>query len=233
MGIAYNTSVVRDGLVLHLDAANPKSYPGSGTTWFDLSGNGRNGTLVSGVGYSSDNKGSLVFDGINDYVNIPAITLLRSGSGIEFWIYIQDFNTSTDISAVTVMSDTSTTTTNRLISFWNGGFGFETSTNSDPVEFAGQTSPPISVPAITSGIWFQFSLVFSSNISYSYLNGTLVDSRAVANGVTYSSIGRVSTNINYPSWFKGKLGSVKIYNRALLENEIKQNFEAMRGRYGI
>ena len=48
MGIAYNTSIVRDGLVLHLDAANKKSYPGSGTVWSDLSGNDRNGTLLNG-----------------------------------------------------------------------------------------------------------------------------------------------------------------------------------------
>ena len=61
--------IVTDGLVLCLDAANPKSYPGSGTTWTDLSGNGNNGTLVNGVGYNSDNGGSLSFDGVNDYVS--------------------------------------------------------------------------------------------------------------------------------------------------------------------
>jgi hypothetical protein len=51
MGIFYNTSIARDGLVLHLDAANKKSYPGTGTTWKDLNGNGNNGTLINGVGY--------------------------------------------------------------------------------------------------------------------------------------------------------------------------------------
>ena len=63
MGTSYNPHIVSDGLVLCLDAANPRSYPGSGTSWYDLSGNGNNGTLVNGVGYSSDNAGSLVFDG--------------------------------------------------------------------------------------------------------------------------------------------------------------------------
>jgi hypothetical protein len=58
--------IVTNGLVLLLDAGNPASYPGSGTTWFDLSGNGNNGTLVNGVGYNSDNGGSLVFDGVDD-----------------------------------------------------------------------------------------------------------------------------------------------------------------------
>jgi hypothetical protein len=63
MSLGHGASIVRDGLVLYLDATNPKSYPGSGTTWKDLSGNGNNGTLVNGVGYTDANKGSLVFDG--------------------------------------------------------------------------------------------------------------------------------------------------------------------------
>jgi hypothetical protein len=66
----YSGSVVTDGLVLNLDAGLPASYPGSGTTWFDLSGSGNDGTLTNGPTYSSSNGGSLVFDGSNDYVNL-------------------------------------------------------------------------------------------------------------------------------------------------------------------
>ena len=62
-------TIIPDGLILHLDAANTKSYPGSGTVWKDLSGNGRDGTLIDGVGYSTDNGGTLVFDGTDDYVD--------------------------------------------------------------------------------------------------------------------------------------------------------------------
>ena len=68
MGIAYNPRTITDGLVLCLDAGNSKSYPGSGTTWTDLSGNGNNGSLLNGTGYSSDNLGVLVLDGVNDYI---------------------------------------------------------------------------------------------------------------------------------------------------------------------
>ena len=60
--------IVRSGLVLHLDAARPASYPGSGTTWTDLSGQGNNGTLTNGPTYSSANGGSIVLDGTNDDV---------------------------------------------------------------------------------------------------------------------------------------------------------------------
>ena len=66
-----NNLYVKDGLVLDLDAGNPLSYPGTGTTWTDLSGNNNNGTLINGVGYNSDNGGSLVFDGVDDHGTIP------------------------------------------------------------------------------------------------------------------------------------------------------------------
>ena len=65
MALAHSPKIVTDGLVLCLDAGNPKSYPGSGTTWTDLSGQGNNGTLVNGVGYVGTNGGSLSFDGVS------------------------------------------------------------------------------------------------------------------------------------------------------------------------
>ena len=71
MGIAYNPRIVTDGLVLALDAGNSKSYPGSGTTWTDLSGNGNNGTLVNGASYNSSNGGVIALDGVNDYIDVP------------------------------------------------------------------------------------------------------------------------------------------------------------------
>jgi hypothetical protein len=86
MGIAYNPRTITDGLVLCLDAANPKSYPGSGTTWTDLSGNGNNGTLVNGVGYSGDNLGG------NISFRVPGgstANFTATGfSGINQWGYV-------------------------------------------------------------------------------------------------------------------------------------------------
>ena len=66
MGISYNNSIVTSGLVLCLDAANPRSYPGSGTSWLDISGNDKYGTLNNGPTFSSDNAGVINFDGTND-----------------------------------------------------------------------------------------------------------------------------------------------------------------------
>lgn len=80
MGTKYNPSVVRDGLVYYIDAANSRSYSGSGITANSLVG-GINGTLTNGVGFSSANNGSFSFDGTNDYINFGNSSTLQQSSG--------------------------------------------------------------------------------------------------------------------------------------------------------
>ena len=74
MGFARGPNIVTDGLVLALDAASPKSYPGSGTTLFDLSGNGNEGTLTSGPTFSSQNNGAIQVDGSENISGPTAFT---------------------------------------------------------------------------------------------------------------------------------------------------------------
>jgi len=85
MAVGYNPRIVTDGLVLALDAGNTKSYPGSGTTWTDLSGNGNTGTLTNGPTFDSANGGSIVFDGTNDYVQVTGSITVTSATFIT-WI---------------------------------------------------------------------------------------------------------------------------------------------------
>ena len=94
MGVAYNSRIVTDGLALCLDAANSKSYPGSGSTWTDLSGNGNNATLTNGPTYSSANGGSIVFDGVNDYVAPTGLTnaLWQGNWTVSFWVNFDIIN---------------------------------------------------------------------------------------------------------------------------------------------
>jgi hypothetical protein len=80
-------SIVTDGLVLSLDAGNANSYPGTGTNWADLSGNGLNGTLVNGPTYNSANLGSIVFDGTNDHVTVANNSLLNPTTTISVAAY--------------------------------------------------------------------------------------------------------------------------------------------------
>jgi hypothetical protein len=95
MGLSHSPSIATNGLVLCLDAANRKSYPGSGTTWTDLSGNGNNGTLTNGPTYSSANGGSLSFDGTNDVVNSTTSIIDRAdGQEITVSCWIKPSRTS-------------------------------------------------------------------------------------------------------------------------------------------
>tara|TARA_R110000772_G_scaffold247722_1_gene361657 strand:- start:280 stop:972 length:693 start_codon:yes stop_codon:yes gene_type:complete len=80
MALSHSPKIVTDGLVLCLDAGDRKSYSGSGTTWTDRSGNGNDGTLTNGPTFDSDNGGSIVFDGINDYVKIDNIIIANPTS---------------------------------------------------------------------------------------------------------------------------------------------------------
>ena len=94
MSTRYNPSIVRDNLVLYLDAANTKSYPGSGTTWTDISRKGTDGTLTNGATFNSDNMGRIVFDGTNDYVDITSLPVISSTSAMtmEAWVNVDNLD---------------------------------------------------------------------------------------------------------------------------------------------
>ena len=98
MATKYSPKMVTDGLVLSLDAANTKSYPRSGTTWTDLSGNSNTGTLTNGPTFNAGNLGSIVFDGTNDYVGIPYNSILAPTSQISYgaWAFLSNWNITND-----------------------------------------------------------------------------------------------------------------------------------------
>ena len=76
MGLNYNPTIVPDGLVMYLDPANSRSYSGSGNTWYDLSGNSLNATLVSSPSYTTSNIGTFVLDGSSNYFTLPNNSIL-------------------------------------------------------------------------------------------------------------------------------------------------------------
>ena len=96
MGLAHSPRLVTDGLVLCVDAANTKSYPGSGTTWTDLSGKGNDGSLINGAAFDSGNNGSINIDGSNDRIDVAYSPTLAFSNGIissEIWVYVDSLTT--------------------------------------------------------------------------------------------------------------------------------------------
>jgi hypothetical protein len=217
---------VTSGLVLYLDAANARSYPKSGTTWFDRSGNGNNGTLVNGVGYNGSNYGSLSFGGTNDVVNSTTSIIDRAdGQEITVSCWIKPSRTSGQYSVFC---------TNRSNDAGIYNWIFYQHTTDGAIAFHGDAQNKSSyVPTIN--VWINVTnTVTASGVSTLYVNGV---STYTVTGYTYgngtpSRLG-IGADPGAQEPFQGNIANTQIYNRALTADEISQNFNATRGRFGI
>jgi prepilin-type N-terminal cleavage/methylation domain-containing protein len=209
--IVSNIFTVKDGLVLHLDAGNPASYPGSGTTWFDLSGNNNNGVLLNGVGFDSANGGSLVFDGINDVVDTINVSSILNMT-IEIWMYDNRISGQRDV--LSYNGDSGSYTFN--------GSTFRTDGNNIPARnFSGVGNPP-------ANQWYKFSYIKNNNL---YINQTQYNGSGLDTTYGLLSFGNTRSGIN--SRLNGRISIIRIYNRSLTPEEIAQNFNATRDRFGL
>jgi hypothetical protein len=234
MTLSHSPSIVRDGLVLYLDAANQKSYPGSGTTWTDLSGNENNGTLLNGVGYDNQNQGSLTFNGSNQRIDLSASKFNLSSFSIS--LYFKTNNIATDYLRLIHKADTTGSTRGFLIanSNINGKLVFAYQPSYTTGEILRR-----STTIITTSTYYNVVMSYSTSSGIEiYFNGikdvgetsTSPDTGWTSNSGNLFSIGsRAGGSQN----FNGNISQVSIYNKALTASEIKQNFNALRGRYGI
>jgi hypothetical protein len=229
MAIRGGPKIVDDGLVLALDAANKKSYPGSGTTWNDLSGNAKNGTLQNGVGYSTIGGGTLTFDGVNDIVNF--------GIGNTFFP-IPQF--TIDIWFRSLGTVPTTGTSPSLYGFTYGIRCFVgTSSLSFSVDNGSDVSATSTLGSIPfrNGSWYNSTMTHTGSINSMYINGAF----NVSVNRSWSGTSRWPTNAwnlgrdnnNSFQFFFGNIGQCKIYNRAITPDEIQQNFNATRSRFNI
>jgi hypothetical protein len=226
MTIGYGPSIVTSGLVLALDAADRNSYPGSGTTWTDLSGLGNNGTLVNGVGYNSGNLGSLVFDGTNDFVNCGNSTTLNMSTETTLihWLKFTGSTWSPFIGKLT------NATTNNYRVWLGNDRGFD-------VEMTNDSFKPLFT--VTSGelptnSWCCLGMRFKSDGTLSgFFNGVKKNTVAKNIGATNNGDFIIGTDSGGTAFGGGSISCIQLYNRALSDAEIQQNFNALRGRYGI
>jgi hypothetical protein len=212
---------VTSGLVLYLDAANARSYPKSGTTWFDRSGNGNNGTLVNGVGYNGSNYGSLSFDGVDDYVNCLAQS---SGSFTQSgWIKTNNVSTYHSIVSWGEHSPQKDRT------LW-----LQVSTGRVALYFYSTTDNMITgTKNCADNNWHYVVGTWDGTTGKVYVDGYLENSGSLtASTYTYSST-NIGRNIIGNYNFNGNISQVSIYNRALSAAEVKQNYDAFKGRYGL
>jgi hypothetical protein len=249
MSFHHSPRIVSNGLVLYLDAANPKSYTGSGTTWSDLSGNGNNGTLTNGPTFDSSNNGGIKFDGVNDWVVVsdnPTINF-TSQLTISLWFF-----SGTNITGVNdydllylkgFTNDSPVDSMNPQIGI-DGGYGWRGPIQS-PTTFRSFYVPPAGF--LQTNTWYNLTYTHvSGNTPIVYKNGTSQSGFTYLSGTGRSTDGTLplSTNTrplticgdsprNAGSRFTGRMSIVSVYNRALTESEVLQNFNALRGRFGL
>ena len=224
------SSIVSNGLVLSLDASNPLSYSGSGTTWTDLSGNGNNATLYNGTSYSSANGGTLVFDGINDYVDT---NLLTNQSAFTYGVWAKS-STSGFNNRIMGCGD-STGGSSGVDIIW-GALGSNTiysvRRGAGVLDINAGFDTPLPITNF-SGNWHYIVVTYDSvNGSKLYCDNVLVASKANI-GFASSLNLRIGKDGNGYDAFNGSVGAVQVYNKALSSTEVAQNFNATKSRFGF
>jgi hypothetical protein len=229
MGINYNPRTVTDGLILHLDAANVKSYPGSGTTWYDLSGNSKNGTLINGPTHSTDNKGNFTFDGVNDVIRVPN-NFIPADSSFTISVWVKVITGTSDAKIIDTLKD-SVAWDGFCIDISSGYYRF--------IMLKQYSSPAIHIfmnssSSIVINAWTNVVVTYNQQSVKIYINGSLDKQQNYSGGfdVGQSNIGIGARNSSANPCNCG-ISQVSFYNRDLTPQEIQQNFQATRARYGL
>lgn len=232
MGLAHSPRIVTNGLCVCIDPANIKSYPGTGTTVNDLSGKGNHFSLQNASAYiSADNVFRFTYSGTNWLQRSSLLSGFTSGAisnmSIVTFVKVTDASTTRFVS----FDDLSSDTTNRLNYYIAAS------------SFSGEKNNVLSISSGLAGgtntnNWVMYGAVLSgSGLTSVMYRGT---SSGVETGTpqtlasapeigNYTLIGRRGID----TFFGGDISIFLMYNTALTENEMRQNYAALRGRYGI
>ena len=226
MSYKYGPSIVTDGLVFYVDAANSKSYPGTGTTWSDLVGS-NDGTLTNGPTYSSANAGSIVFDGADDWSSHSSVSTAWPVT-MSCWVKLDNF-----VNQPTFMAQSDVSVNNQFF-----GFGHISDSGNEILRIYNYRTSYYDArgtTVISTGQWYHVTAVFESDTSKKlYLNGvleaTLTTNTAFPTGIdtmSISSFQRTSPG----GYLDGNIACAMVHNKALSTDEIIQNYNALKNRF--
>jgi hypothetical protein len=212
--------IVTDGLVLALDAADKNSYPGSGTTWRDMSGNNYSGSLTNGPTFSNN---SIVFDGVDDSV-VTNLTGTINNLTVECWYrgtkvtrnHLWNFGLSVNETNLSCDFNDGYD----LWMYWEGGGNNRVRYNIDG-SFTDSTIKCL-----------VFTHIGSTNKVF--LNGTELTITESGGVQTFTNVNGTGTfNLADVVSFSGNIYNTKVYNRALSASEILQNYNAQKSRFNL
>ncbi len=222
--------IVLDGLVLALDAGDKNSYPGSGATWSDYSGFGYNGTLTNGPTFSNTNGGTIVLDGTDDYIQNSSFTLNPNTSGFTYESVITSTTINTSYPGYRMLVGMAGSGNFYGILVEGDSRGYRLDVPDSTTRIGYTTNISISANTITHVTWSWLNGVFKF-----YLNGTL---QANSNQGAYSAptitairFGYAYAGANY-YWY-GSHYLARMYNRALSDAEVLQNYNATKSRFNL
>ena len=215
MAFNYSPKIVTNGLVLCLDAGNVKSYVSGSTSWNDLTSNQNVGTLTNGPTFNTGSGGSIVFDGVNDYLNLGNPSTLN----------ILNFT-------VCAWAKSSTFTNYQNIIFkgtTTGQYGIALNSSGD---WTIQPNTGFTGDILSLNTWNFFVGTYNGTQITAYRNGVQKQQYSIAQSY-FGSVITVGTDTVNSRYFNGNIAQVSIYNRALSSTEILQNYNALKGRFDL
>lgn len=213
-------SSIRNGLALYLDTLEESSYPGSGTTWYDISGNSNDGTLVNGPVYKGD---SFTFDGANDYVSVSqsaTIPYAASARTLNLWFYTNSTSWANDV--------------NTLFFYGSGvtrqSFGLDMSTYPN-IQFFAWADDLTWATTYSQVGWKNLCITYDGATSVKiYENGVLTQTKTLG-GVLNTTTSEINIGRYSSSYYDGRVSVCQLYNRVLSDSEVLQNYNDIKGRY--
>jgi hypothetical protein len=225
----FANTIVQQGLVLNLDAGNPYSYAGAGTTWYDVSGNGKIGTLTGGVTYSSLYGGDFILDGVNGYIQTD-LNQNTDNAQItwEAWFWDNSpggFNSNTAIISNYGAVGTTPYTSLHILDTGNVFFGQRNS--------SGTADDAVYGSSICDSVWHHLVGVVDGSNMHIYVDGIVRASKTKITGTTTSGQNLVIGGNHLGRYQSCRIASARCYNIALSAAQVLQNYNATKGRFGL
>jgi hypothetical protein len=216
-------NIVTSGSLLNVDAGFVGSYPTTASTWYDISGNASNGTLTNGPTFDSANSGSIVFDGVDDFAQCAGSFTLTSAT---FVTWIKRNGNQTQYDGILFSRGTNTTgmnffSSNQLGYHWNDALATYS------------WASGLTIPNLT---WCMIAVSVSSNSATAYLcqtSGITTSTNTTSHASSVLNDIKIAQDDAGSRFFNGNIAISQLYNRALSADEITQNFNALRGRFGV
>lgn len=228
MALSHSPNIITNGLVLCLDAGNRRSYPGTGTTWYDLSGNNNHGTLTNGPVFNSINYGNIVLDGTNDYIDCGSFQIpFVSACTISIWILNNNVPSVNKDCIIVGWGSTYYATNGIFLKMDNGGGNLRYIVQKNSGGTISSAVQPV------TGMWTNLVLSIQKNVKdILYINGKL-DSSAIS-----SNDPGTGSNLYIGAIAGSTAASIKVaqcyfYSKVLSLLEIQQNYNATRKRFGL